>query len=164
MRTPSSGTGMPPGAVPTVWCSANYFSIKNRMRFVMIEGGYYAQGNKGRGALEDPAHRAILEGGLSNALGGSNVSNWATDNASGSFAAGEEGPVRRSAHRECGLPGSSPNSRLDTLGPTQPRERALNELHDHLRADPKVVKSDKSFVIRYAAPKSSTGGCRDVET
>ena len=36
-----------------------------------------------------------------------------------------EGPVRRSAHRECGLPGSSPNSRLDTLGPTQaPREGA----------------------------------------
>ena len=30
------GTGMPPGAVPTVWCSANYFSFKNRMQFVMI--------------------------------------------------------------------------------------------------------------------------------
>ena len=29
---------------------------------------------------------------------------------------------------------------------------------------PKVVESDKSFVIRYAAPESSTGGCRDVET
>jgi UDP-N-acetyl-D-glucosamine dehydrogenase len=29
---------------------------------------------------------------------------------------------------------------------------------------PKVVESDESFVIRYAAPESSTGGCRDVET
>jgi hypothetical protein len=29
---------------------------------------------------------------------------------------------------------------------------------------PKVVDSDESFVIRYAASESSTGGCRDVET
>jgi hypothetical protein len=43
-------------------------------------------GNMGRGALENPQHRAILEKSLSNALGGSNISEYATDNASGSFA------------------------------------------------------------------------------
>jgi hypothetical protein len=34
----------------------------------------------------------------------------------------------------------------------------------NLEPIPKVVESDESFVIRYAAPESSTGGCRDVET
>ena len=28
----------------------------------------------------------------------------------------------------------------------------------------KLLSSDELFVIRYAAPESSTGGCRDVET
>jgi hypothetical protein len=51
--------------------------------------GYYAMGNMGRGALEHPAHRQILEHGLANALGGSNISNYATDNSSGSLAARE---------------------------------------------------------------------------
>lgn len=53
------------------------------------EGGYYAQGNMGRGALENARHRAILERSLQGALGGSNVSNYATDNASGAFGRGE---------------------------------------------------------------------------
>ena len=46
-------------------------------------------GNMGRGALENPRHRAILESALNNALGGSNISNYATDNSSGSLAARE---------------------------------------------------------------------------
>src|SRR4249920_1215110 len=42
---------------------------------------------------------------------------------------------------------------------------ALNQfLQTLLEPIPKVVESDESFVIRYAAPESSTGGCRDVET
>jgi hypothetical protein len=39
-----------------------------------------------------------------------------------------------------------------------------NFAHSDLEPIPKVVESDESFVIRYAAPESSTGGCRDVET
>ena len=58
------------------------------------EGGYYAQGNMGRGALENPAHAAILNKSLKGALGGSNVSDYATDNASQGLAA------RRTANRE----------------------------------------------------------------
>jgi hypothetical protein len=38
------------------------------------------------------------------------------------------------------------------------------EIDQGLEPIPKVVESDESFVIRYAAPESSTGGCRDVET
>lgn len=49
-------------------------------------GGYYQMGNMGRGALENQRHREILERGLANALGGSNVSNYATDNSSGGLA------------------------------------------------------------------------------
>lgn len=51
------------------------------------ENGYYEQGNMGRGALENPKIRAILEQSLQNALGGGNVSDYATDNASQWLAA-----------------------------------------------------------------------------
>jgi hypothetical protein len=44
--------------------------------------GYYAQGSKGKGALEDPAHKKILEESLNKALAGGNLANYATDNAS----------------------------------------------------------------------------------
>lgn len=53
------------------------------------KGGYYAMGNMGRGALENPHSRAILEHSLNEALGGSNISNYATDNSSGGLAARE---------------------------------------------------------------------------
>jgi hypothetical protein len=52
-------------------------------------GGYYQMGNMGRGALESPKHADILNRALNNALGGSNISNYATDNSSGSLAARE---------------------------------------------------------------------------
>ena len=58
------------------------------------EGGYYAQGNMGRGALENKEHAAILNKSLDNALKGSNVSDYATDNASQGLAA------RRTANQE----------------------------------------------------------------
>lgn len=51
------------------------------------EGGYYEQGNMGRGALEDPAHRKVLEESLDKTLKGGNVSDYATDNASQALAA-----------------------------------------------------------------------------
>ena len=53
------------------------------------KGGYYAMGSMGRGALENPATRAILENSLSNTLANSNISNYATDNSSGGLAARE---------------------------------------------------------------------------
>jgi hypothetical protein len=53
------------------------------------KGGYYEMGNMGRGALENPGHRAVLERSLSNTLAGGNVSNYATDNSSGGLAARE---------------------------------------------------------------------------
>jgi hypothetical protein len=63
------------------------------------ERGYYAQGNMGRGALENPQHRAVLERSLSNTLAGGNVSNYATDNASQGLAqrraAADPASVRR---------------------------------------------------------------------
>ena len=58
------------------------------------EGGYYEQGNMGRGALENKEHAAILEKSLADALAGSNVSDYATDNASQALAA------RRKYNRE----------------------------------------------------------------
>ena len=43
-------------------------------------------------------------------------------------------------------------------------ETSLTQVKLDLEPIPKVVESDESFVIRYAASESSTGGCRDVET
>ena len=55
-------------------------------------------GSMGRGALENVRSRTILEQSLRNALAGGNVSNYATDNASGDFARGEL------AHRQVQFP------------------------------------------------------------
>jgi hypothetical protein len=52
-------------------------------------GGYYAPGTMGRGALENPRSRAILERAWNNVMGGSNISNYATDNSSGRLARNE---------------------------------------------------------------------------
>jgi hypothetical protein len=49
-------------------------------------GGYYAGYNPA--ALGNPNTRAMIEKNLSSVLGGSNVSNYATDNSSGAFAQG----------------------------------------------------------------------------
>ena len=48
------------------------------------EGGYYA--GYAPAALDDPRLRAMAEGNLDKVLKGSNVANFATDNASGNFA------------------------------------------------------------------------------
>jgi hypothetical protein len=48
------------------------------------------QGSKGKGALEDPAHKKILEESLSKALAGGNLANYATDNASQGLAVKDE--------------------------------------------------------------------------
>src|SRR5262245_4120784 len=58
------------------------------------EGGYYEQGNMGRGALENQKQRGVLEASLGKTLSGSNISDFATENASQGLAA------RRRANRE----------------------------------------------------------------
>jgi hypothetical protein len=64
-------------------------SLEQQARWHRSQGGYYDEGSMGRGALENSHHRGILEHSLSEALAGSNVSNYATDNSSGGLAAGE---------------------------------------------------------------------------
>jgi hypothetical protein len=59
-------------------------SLAQEMRHTS-QGGYYAGYNPA--ALNDPGARAIMEKNLQTALGGSNASKFATDNASGNFAA-----------------------------------------------------------------------------
>jgi hypothetical protein len=59
-------------------------SLAQEMRHTS-QGGYYAGYNPA--ALNDPGARAIMEKNLQTALGGSNASRFATDNASGNFAA-----------------------------------------------------------------------------
>jgi uncharacterized protein YneF (UPF0154 family) len=76
-------------------------SLEQQARWYGTEkGGYYQRGSMGRGALEDPRQRKILENSLINALGGSNAANFATDNASSGLAAREEatGTFRAQAH------------------------------------------------------------------
>ncbi|UPT97254.1 hypothetical protein J4G48_0003465 [Bradyrhizobium barranii subsp. apii] len=65
-------------------------SIEKEARWHRSERGYYAEGSIGRGALENPRHRAVLEHSLERALAGSNITNYATDNASGNLARREE--------------------------------------------------------------------------
>lgn len=65
-------------------------SLEQAARWYGAEaGGYYQRGTMGRGALEDDRQRGVLEQSLGNALSGSNISNFATDNSSGGLAASE---------------------------------------------------------------------------
>ena len=62
-------------------------TLAQEARWTGPERGYYERGNMGRGALENPEHRAILERSLDATLAGGNVSDFATDNASQALAA-----------------------------------------------------------------------------
>jgi hypothetical protein len=64
------------------------------------EHGYYAQGGMGRGALENPRSRAILENSLSKVLGGSNITGYATDNSSGGLARREKASGKFIWHKD----------------------------------------------------------------
>jgi hypothetical protein len=62
-------------------------SLERELRWHRHEpNGYYAVGNKGRGM---GPYREVLERSFNNALAGSNLANYATDNSSGSLAARE---------------------------------------------------------------------------
>jgi hypothetical protein len=66
-------------------------SLATQLRWHRSEGGYYAEGGGFRSPniVNDPRVANVLNRSLSNALSGSNVSNFATDNSSGRLAAGE---------------------------------------------------------------------------
>jgi hypothetical protein len=51
--------------------------------------GYYARGNMGRGAIENPVHKAVLDRAMANVRAGSNITDYATDNSSQGLAARE---------------------------------------------------------------------------
>lgn len=62
--------------------------LEQQLRWHRAEpGGYYAMGNMGRGALENPKWRSVLEDALQDVRNGSNEANLGTHNASGKRAA-----------------------------------------------------------------------------
>jgi hypothetical protein len=75
-------------------------TIEQEARWHRSEGGYYQEGNMGRGALENPRTRRVLETSYDRAMAGGNVSNYATDNSSGGLARREEatGKFKARAH------------------------------------------------------------------
>lgn len=64
-------------------------SLEQQAKWHSSERGYYEEGTMGKGALENPRHRAVLENALDKVLNNSNISDYATDNSSGSLAARE---------------------------------------------------------------------------
>lgn len=58
-------------------------SLEAQLRWHESEGGYYQQGNMGRGS---GPYREFLDRQVNTALAGSNVTNYATDNSSGDLA------------------------------------------------------------------------------
>jgi hypothetical protein len=92
MRIASNEQGAHPGGTQAVIESmmnrANLrgTSLEREARWHESEGGYYQQGNMGRGALENSKSRAILENSLKNALGGADTIGLATDNSSQGLA------------------------------------------------------------------------------
>lgn len=62
--------------------SVNGRSLDQESRWHSGGQGYYQMGSMGRGSLESPRSRQVLMNSLNAALGGSNVTNYATDNSS----------------------------------------------------------------------------------
>src|SRR5262249_52997951 len=77
--------------------SVRHRTLEQEARWTSERGYYDDQhgGNKGVGYYEVPERRAILEQSLTNALGGSNASNYAYGNASAGTAAGKPAGVER---------------------------------------------------------------------
>ncbi|MGY3483995.1 hypothetical protein ACVW1C_001878 [Bradyrhizobium sp. USDA 4011] len=75
-------------------------SLAAQARWHESEGGYYQQGTMGRGALENPKYRAILERSLAAALHGANTIDYATDNSSGGLADRERATGKFVFHRK----------------------------------------------------------------
>ena len=72
---------------------------------------------------------------------------------------------RRPIHEDCWTNGRDGGMRLTwKIKDRRSTKAAITPTSPFSEPIPKVVDSDESFVIRYAAPESSTGGCRDVET
>jgi hypothetical protein len=75
-------------------------SLEAQAKWHRSEHGYYQEGSLGRGALENPHSRAILNESLERVLQGSNATAGATDNSSSSLAAREKASGSFRHHRD----------------------------------------------------------------
>lgn len=90
-------------------------SLEKQARWHRSEGGYYDEGNMGRGALENAKSRAVLEESLRSAISGGNLSNYATDNSSGSLAARERATGKFRFRSEYGGRGGTGSPGMETF-------------------------------------------------
>lgn len=90
-------------------------SLEKQARWHRSEGGYYDEGNMGRGALENARSRTVLEESLRNAINGGNLSNYATDNSSGSLAARERATGKFRFRSEYGGRGGTGSPGMETF-------------------------------------------------
>ncbi|MGY3130886.1 hypothetical protein ACVWZM_001568 [Bradyrhizobium sp. USDA 4501] len=107
-------------------------NLETQARWYRMErGGHYDPGNKGRGALENPAHRTILERSLVNALAGANLSNYATDNASAGLAQRERASGKFRFRSEYGGRGGTGSPGMETFFAPGTAEPGLAVRWDH---------------------------------
>lgn len=90
-------------------------SLEKQARWHRSEGGYYDEGNMGRGALENAKSRAVLENSLRNVIAGGNLSKYATDNSSGSLAARERATGKFRFRSEYGGRGGTGSPGMETF-------------------------------------------------
>lgn len=114
------------------------------------EGGYYAGYNPG--ALRNPKTRAMIENSLKAVLGGSNVSNYATDNSSGSLAAREKATGKFNLQSEYG--GESFFSPGTGGGRGGPRSRSAYEAWRNR------IAAEAAIPMPRAAPSEIRGSAR----
>jgi hypothetical protein len=106
------------------------------------EGGYYEQGNMGRGALENPEHRKILESSLDKTLAGGNVSDFATDNASQGLAAKRKANQEMEWTKDYGGESFFRPGRVSGSGNVQTHRRWMERMRAG-DADPTVARGSR---------------------
>jgi hypothetical protein len=128
------------------------------------EGGYYANGSLGRGALENSKSRDILENSLKNALGGADTIGLATDNSSGGLAEREAASGKFIRHgrpingESFFHPGwAEPKYRDRWLAMKASRDLLANSKAANINGGPQKVEGDAHLKVDLnGLPKGST--------
>lgn len=123
-------------------------NLEKQARWHRSEGGYYDEGNMGRGALENAKSRAVLESSLRNAIAGGNLSNYATDNSSGSLAARERATGKFRFRSEYGGRGGTGSPGMETFFAPGWAEKGLARRWDEWAKDTMAADHTRGARLR----------------
>jgi hypothetical protein len=124
------------------------------------EGGYYEQGNMGKGALENKEHAAVLNKSLEGALAGSNTTDYATDNASQGLARKRKANNEMEFTKEFNGESFFRPGRVSGQGNVNKHAAWMNRMKQQDAANPQVASTDPN--VKIPGGEQATGSMADT--